>query len=610
MNGVKSSRFKASTSSTRIDTLICPFCRYKTAFEVNTYKKEIICEQCKKPYFVIICIFCLNPIYYKKSIYYLCKYIKCPYSNCGLKFSLYRCLNCKEIIFLEYTTEGNLIDCPYCKENFKELKCPKITCQNIISITQEYIEGAIISCLNHNGVANNTYQFQKVSCIHCSRSIVFDNSKDIYYLEGQKIVCPYSDCRRSFNKVICPKCNKYICISNGDLYQGSEIRCVNYQCGHLFMIIYCPACFKVIKLDKTSKYEIELRLITCTRPTCKCQFQIVNCLFCHQTIHYISPKLFIKYSTVTCPNDDCNNSFAKIKCPSCSLQFFKINQKSIFGDIIICLNESCGKKFTLFFCERCKQIMIKKYEYKYDSICDNCQNNMAHIRCPYCLEEMDKIGNKISNSKIICSFCNKMFYFMTCPFCNCDMNLKKYSNLNIKCHNYYCNKIFSVCKCSRCKNDNYIESSSINNAMEIDEIYCQNCHFSYEITEEKDTENIMKVQRIDYKGKKKIISIKNGEVDEFDDEIINEIIDVNEYNDNYYYEEIKNSVIKNEFDMKNKEITEECVICKERPRESVFYPCGHRCTCYQCGKTIYKRSGICPMCKTKIEYLLKCVIDA
>ena len=44
-------------------------------------------------------------------------------------------------------------------------------------------------------------------------------------------------------------------------------------------------------------------------------------------------------------------------------------------------------------------------------------------------------------------------------------------------------------------------------------------------------------------------------------------------------------------------------------RESVFVPCGHRCTCVACATDVYNRFKKCPICNASIETVLKRVYD-
>ena len=45
----------------------------------------------------------------------------------------------------------------------------------------------------------------------------------------------------------------------------------------------------------------------------------------------------------------------------------------------------------------------------------------------------------------------------------------------------------------------------------------------------------------------------------------------------------------------------ECVICFENDHQVVLARCGHYIMCIDCADKIYKSSGICPMCRCKID---------
>ena len=39
-----------------------------------------------------------------------------------------------------------------------------------------------------------------------------------------------------------------------------------------------------------------------------------------------------------------------------------------------------------------------------------------------------------------------------------------------------------------------------------------------------------------------------------------------------------------------------CILCHCDKKESVFYPCGHRCTCYKCAVFYFEMYKKCPRC--------------
>jgi Zinc finger, C3HC4 type (RING finger) len=55
------------------------------------------------------------------------------------------------------------------------------------------------------------------------------------------------------------------------------------------------------------------------------------------------------------------------------------------------------------------------------------------------------------------------------------------------------------------------------------------------------------------------------------------------------------------------ESREVCFICCEIEANSVFFPCGHGGTCWDCAKSVWKKSGSCHICKQvifKIYFLM------
>ena len=48
-----------------------------------------------------------------------------------------------------------------------------------------------------------------------------------------------------------------------------------------------------------------------------------------------------------------------------------------------------------------------------------------------------------------------------------------------------------------------------------------------------------------------------------------------------------------------------CIICMSKPREIAFKPCCHMLACKACGPRIKERSGRCPMCRGRIDGMLR-----
>ena len=53
----------------------------------------------------------------------------------------------------------------------------------------------------------------------------------------------------------------------------------------------------------------------------------------------------------------------------------------------------------------------------------------------------------------------------------------------------------------------------------------------------------------------------------------------------------------------------DCIICHNSIRESVFYPCGHRCTCYNCAVITFVVTKKCPKCKKDVSCIIKKVYE-
>jgi len=47
-----------------------------------------------------------------------------------------------------------------------------------------------------------------------------------------------------------------------------------------------------------------------------------------------------------------------------------------------------------------------------------------------------------------------------------------------------------------------------------------------------------------------------------------------------------------------------CVVCLTEPRDTLVMPCRHMCLCSGCAESV-SRQGTCPICRTRIEGLLK-----
>ena len=54
---------------------------------------------------------------------------------------------------------------------------------------------------------------------------------------------------------------------------------------------------------------------------------------------------------------------------------------------------------------------------------------------------------------------------------------------------------------------------------------------------------------------------------------------------------------------------EECMICHNNRKESIFYPCGHRCVCYICAVMYFSVFKKCPKCQSAAKCIIKKIYD-
>ena len=63
-------------------------------------------------------------------------------------------------------------------------------------------------------------------------------------------------------------------------------------------------------------------------------------------------------------------------------------------------------------------------------------------------------------------------------------------------------------------------------------------------------------------------------------------------------------VIKFDEDQINKD---ECIICMDKPKDSLFYPCGHKHVCFDCGRRflMQARHKVCPICRDRVQDVIR-----
>ena len=658
------------------NSIICPFCiKKKQNINIDKNYNEfdlILCNNCGEKFTFIKCPYCEQNIYCKiKKDYsgnekdFKLTYngldgfnIKCPHHNCNKYFLLSKCSKCKIMNkHKEYIKEGKIIQClnPSCKNQYIQFHCPIKSCKENFkrpySNFKLFLNG-IISMHNNN---NNKIFFLKLYCINCYRPIIFYNEKKkiTLYIEGQKIKCPYEDCQKCFNRIICPLCY-YENIFNNEYYIfymfGLKIKCKN--CHEIFSKIMCPFC-RHINLNN-DKYK-ETGLFCCENDKCHAKCYLITCIYCLKLNIFYIDKYF-QGIQIKCKYDDCQKVFNQVNCPFCKRLNIYPNGEFVYGEIFQCKYHSCQRKFSLFFCIECNILSYNKLENYVEGLiikCNQCKKYYLNFQCPFCkkiLLEKDSSYNFKYFIKCPNKECNKIFTMISCPKCN-KLN---YSNdlifgKVIHCKVKNCNCYFKCVPCSKCNIFNVLIK---NDELDNDEYTeCGKCKNRYKFNSEEFKNKALKNI---YTGNFTILKEIEGDI--FAHGI--EYIDENYYEkeklffhvDEIYNKEInKESIIENSLssikknfisDISTNLITEnskyflsysnnnnsfnsclkiimqkqsknnigECIIC-QKESESVFVPCGHRCACYSCAMLYYQIHKKCPYCKKNARTIIKKICD-
>ena len=414
------------------DKLVCPNCYISNEMNsaiINFNRnnpvefEKIKCKKCSFEFCYILCAFCNKKINMKINQYNSLYNgmngfnISCPYKFCEKIFYFTECIKCKRTQKQnKYIKEGDIIKCLYedCKFEYIQNNCPMLHCPDIDSSEKKpklknFPEG-ILS--NHM----NKIIYQKINCYYCWRPIVYPSSKKYrnQYIECQLVECPYNDCKKKFNRLICPFCNYEIYIKDGLYEMGSEIKCKN--CNNFFGKILCNYCSKINELqDEYFKYG----KFTCGFQNCQKSSIMINCIFCRK-LNIFQNQSPINGQRIKCGY--CHNEFNEILCPACTKKLPFPSGDFTYGKIYKCIYMTCLKEFQLL-------------------ICPNC-----FIYCPvFELQE----GKKLN-----CKKCHTKFMNWGCPFCKSitlDKNTEfKFGKL-VKCPNPSCQKIYSFIRCSKCE---------------------------------------------------------------------------------------------------------------------------------------------------------------
>ena len=66
----------------------------------------------------------------------------------------------------------------------------------------------------------------------------------------------------------------------------------------------------------------------------------------------------------------------------------------------------------------------------------------------------------------------------------------------------------------------------------------------------------------------------------------------------------KNDKNKENIICKEKKKNSLCILCHCDTKESIFYPCGHRCACYRCALIYFEVNKKCPKCLKDSEAIV------
>ena len=528
--------------------------------------------------------------------------IKCQCANCG-KFSYITiCPKCrKDQIIHNFIHEGELIKCEFCSFSYLQTICPVKNCKEMF-----YFPEPKNFSNSPNGIIHshkNILMFQKITCFFCLKPIVYFVPEDAIqyrYYETVRVTCPYEDCGKSFNRIICPKCCEIIYIESGLYIMGKKIKC--FSCKYEFAKILCPICLKVNPLIKNvfTYGEFECRYSSCNQISL-----IANCLHCLRINYFkYEKKSLIPGQIIQCAYEDCGRKFCSPVCPGCNEINPFPNADFKFGKIYKCKNHAkCSKYFLILVCANCgsysritDSVEGKKYT------CNCCGKMLANIQCPFCQVSLLDIKGSCNYGQMCeCHECKKHFSFFRCF--NCKRLI--YSKENqcilgkyIICQN--CNKISVniLCPNSKCNSKISFPMSEYNTQIN-EEINCPNCQITFKY-ENKSVKEFDKI----YTDFKTIECIKGNPIifcraskDENYIEKSKFLLNKEEYNK--MDTDDVNNIINNENVIYQKKNNNLCIICQSKEKESIFYPCGHRCSCYSCAIYYFEVNKKCPKCDQK-----------
>ena len=622
-----------SDKNKKKEKILCPLClapvNYNLKDIINTIDNnaklkyseisdftKVVCQKCNLDFTFISCVYCNRKIFMKihpKATEYngLNGYnINCPYLSCYKTFYFTKCPKCRIIQKQRKAiNEGDIIICTntQCNYQYIQVNCPIIYSTDVMSFEKPkmYTNFPNGKMLLHK----NTHMFQKINCFYCYRPIVFTSTKNCKnkYCEGQKVECPYNDCKKSFNRLVCPTCFEEIYINDGWYEMGSKIKC--HRCKDYFGKILCPTCGK---MNICKQNYFKLGYMKCGFNNCLKDNNMINCLFCRK-LNIFSTKTQISGQVIKCGY--CENTFNEIFCPFCKqTNPFPLADFS-FGKVYKCQYLTCMKEFQFLICPNCHiHSFIKGKQEGQKLKCEKCQTSFMNWGCPFCKSNiMDKDTNLNLGQMIKCPSekCQKIYSFIRCSGCQKLIFSKKNENIcgkAVKCPYQDCRVFTLVTYCLLC-NVKTVYSGKKKSLNEGENMVCENCKETYIFQKNNSLYkgNLQVLEQIE--GKK--INFGVGQTDEnylaiqelfFDlKKIKYPSIFISDQSD-------KNTGEKQSSKSKNNNLGE-CIVCHNNLKESIFVPCGHRCVCYNCAVIIFNVAKKCPRCNKEASCIIRKIYE-
>ena len=618
-----------STNKISEDKIICPKCSENSRmnnsiinFNINNPSEfdKIICKKCSFEFCYILCEFCSKKIYMKinkvNQLYNGMNAfnIACPYKLCEKIFYFTECIKCKRTQkHRKNIKEGEIIKCIYknCQFEYIQNNCPMLHCTDM-----DYIDKKQMMANFPEGILskhNNKIIYQKINCLYCWRPIVYPSSKvhrNKYY-ECQLVECPYKDCRKGFNRIICPICFYEIYVKDGWYEMGSEIKCKN--CKNYFGKILCPSCGK---MNECKDDYFKLGKMVCGFQNCHKENYMINCIFCRK-LNIFNKETPISGQLIKCGY--CHNEFNEILCPFCKNIIPFPSGDFSFGKVYKCIYVSCLKEFQFLICPNCFSYSFKEDNQEGKKLnCINCNTKFMNWGCPFCKAIiMDKNTNLKLGKLVKCPNikCQKVYSFIRCSKCQKLIFSKENENIldvNIKCPHKNCGAytLVSVCSCCDTK---AVYCDSRKNYKEGDLIKCPNPDCKKEYICKKDNSIYNNILTVLPKIDGTAIKFGIAQVDEnylYKQDLFMDkrSVKISRLFPTQYISETDTSP-NIERGRIERESFEECIICHNNRKESIFYPCGHRCACYNCAVLYFSVYHRCPRCQKEAKCIIKKVYD-